>query len=37
MGVNMLLTIGGIILLSTFVLYANGLMFDNVEISSDNE
>ncbi len=37
MGVNMLLTIGGIILLSTFILYANGLMFDNVEISSDNE
>ncbi len=37
MGVNMLLTIGGIILLSTFVLYASGLMSDNVKISSDNE
>ena len=37
MGVNMLLTIGGIILLSTFILYASGLMSDNVKISSDNE
>jgi hypothetical protein len=37
MGVNMLLTIGGIVLLSTFVLYANGLLSDNVKTSSDNE
>lgn len=37
MGENMLMTIGGIILLSTFVLYANGLIFDNTKISSDNE
>ncbi len=37
MGVNMLLTIGGIVLLSTFVLFANGLLSDNIETSSDNE
>jgi hypothetical protein len=37
MGVNMLLTIGGVLLLSTFVLYANGLLFDNTRISADNE
>jgi hypothetical protein len=37
MGVNMLLTIGGVVLLSTFVLYANGLLSDNVKTSSDNE
>ncbi len=37
MGINMLLTIGGIVLLTTFVLYANGLMFDNTKIASDNE
>lgn len=37
MGLNMLLTIGGVILLSTFVLYANGLLFDNARIASDNE
>jgi hypothetical protein len=37
MGVNMLLTIGGVILFSTFVLYANGLLSDNTAISSDNE
>lgn len=37
MGINMLLTIGGIVLLTTFVLYANGLMFDNSKIASDNE
>lgn len=37
MGVNMLLTIGGILLLSTFVLYANGLMSDNVKVAGDNE
>jgi hypothetical protein len=37
MGLNMLLTIGGILLLSTFVLYANGLLFDNSKIAADNE
>jgi hypothetical protein len=37
MGVNMLLTIGGVILFSTFVLYTNVLMFDNVKVSADNE
>ncbi|MBI5471821.1 MAG: hypothetical protein HY961_05700 [Ignavibacteriae bacterium] len=37
MGANMLLTLGGIVLLSTFVLYANGLLSDNTKISGDNE
>jgi hypothetical protein len=37
MGVNMLLTIGGLILLGTFILYANSLLFDNAEIAQNNE
>jgi hypothetical protein len=37
MGVNMLLTIGGLILLGTFILYANGLLFDNARIAQNNE
>ena len=37
MGVNMLLTMGGLILLGTFILYSNGLLFDNARIAENNE